>query len=77
MLKYDQAFTLEELEEITATLNEPKQSKQNEEEEEPVKLDFSYKSINEVFLLAYQLTERVLETGSLNEIALKFKRENC
>lgn len=48
MLNYDQDLTLEELEEITTTSNEPKQSKENKEEES-VKLDFFSKSLNEVF----------------------------
>ncbi|XP_050063106.1 tigger transposable element-derived protein 1-like [Aphis gossypii] len=74
MNNYDQELTLEELEEITAIQNEPKQFNQEEEEEEPVKLDFSSKSINEIFSLANQLTERVLETDPLTERALKFKR---
>lgn len=38
MLNYDNKLTLE-LEEIIATLNEPKQSKKDEEEKEPVKSD--------------------------------------
>jgi len=51
---------LEDLEEITETLNETKQSEDYEEEEEPVKQDFSSKSIKEIFSLANQLTEQVL-----------------
>lgn len=47
--KYDHELKLKELEEITATQNEPKQSKQDEEGEEPVKLDFSSTSINKFF----------------------------
>ncbi|KAL4084407.1 hypothetical protein QTP88_028230 [Uroleucon formosanum] len=73
MNNYDQELTLEELEEIILIQNERNQSNQDDEEE-PVKLDFSSKSINEVFSLANQLTERVLETDPLTERALKFKR---
>ena len=74
MNNYDQELTLEELEEITAIQNEPNQSNQDDEEEEPVKLDFSSKSIIEVFSLANQPTERVLEIDPLTERALKFNR---
>lgn len=49
MLNHDQELTLEELKEITATLNEPKQSNQNKKEEEPVKSNFPSKTINEVY----------------------------
>jgi len=74
MNNYDQELTLEKLEEITAIQNEPNQSNQNDEEEEHVKLDFSSKKINEVFSLANQLTERVLETDPFTERALKLKK---
>lgn len=36
MLNFDQELTLEKLEEITATLKEPNQSKQDKEEEDSV-----------------------------------------
>lgn len=74
MLNNDQGLTLEDLEEITATPNEPKQTEDDEEEKEPVKPNFSFKSIKEVFSLANQLTERVLQTDPLTERALKLKR---
>lgn len=53
MLNYDQELTLEDLEAITETPNEPKQSENDEEKEEPVKPDFYSKSIKEIFYLAY------------------------
>lgn len=65
MLNNDQELTLEELEKIITTTNELRQSKQDEEEEEPMKPEFSFKTINEIFLLANQLTERILETNPL------------
>lgn len=52
------------------------QSKQDDEEEEPVKLDFSSKSINEVFSLTNQLTELVLETDPLTEKHYSSKEES-
>lgn len=61
MLNYNQELTLEELKEITIIPNEPKESKQDEKEEH-VKPDFFSKLINEIFSLANQLTERVLDT---------------
>jgi len=74
MLNYDQELTLEDLEEITIILNEPKQSMDDEEEEEPVKPNFSSKSIKEDSSLTNKLTERVLQTKSLTKKALMFKR---
>lgn len=51
------------------------QSKQDDEEEEPVKLDSS-ESINELFSLANQLTELVLETDPLTEKHYSSKEES-
>lgn len=78
MLNHDKELTLEELEEIIAPSNEPKQSKQDEEKKEPVKPDISSKTINKIFSLTNQLTERITRLSQelfLRQThALKFKR---